>query len=99
MKNKTKGIELVLQITNDLRFYKFDCFEVHPCKVVDGEAEFPTIKQCVEQCEREEAEFWSVYVHLTGGGLDCIADCETEELANQLVEFLKALCVNYKPAE
>lgn len=97
MKTAVKGVELSMNITADLRFQKFDTFEVHPCRIVEDDKGLPDIMQSVEQCEPHEAEFWSVYVHLVGGGLDCIADCEHEVLANQLVDFLKALAVNYKP--
>lgn len=92
---KVKGIELSLAITNELSKNGFDCFEVHPCKVVDGEENLPI--QCIEQCDNKDAQFWSVYVHIIGGGLDCIADCETEELANELVKFLTVLCNVHEP--
>lgn len=94
--SKTKGIELILGISKELPKTGFDAFEVHPCKVVYEDKSLDPKIQAVEQCEPEEAEFWSVYIHLVGGGLDCIADCETEEQANQLVEFLTALATNYK---
>lgn len=92
---KVKGIEIFTKITKDFRLTGFDGFEVHPCKVVE-EINIPDKLQCVEQCEPAEAQFWSVYVHLVGAGLDCIADCETEKEANELVEFLKALICFYK---
>lgn len=68
---------------------KFDEFEYHPCKVVDEDKNLKKEIQSIEQCEPEEAEFWSVYVHLIGGGLDCIADCATEDEAKQLIEILE----------
>jgi len=92
---KVSGIELVLGITKDLLLNGFDGFEVHPCKVIE-EISLPDKLQTVEQCEPEDADFWSVYVHLVGGGTDCIADCETERQANELVEFLKTLISRYK---
>lgn len=97
MKNKTKGIEIFTGITEELRKQGFDCFEVHPCRVVGEDKSLPIAIQSIEQCEPNEAEFWSVYVHLIGGGLDCIADCETEKQANELVEFLKVLCNVHDP--
>ncbi|HEY5392458.1 MAG TPA: hypothetical protein VIJ57_10110 [Hanamia sp.] len=93
---KVKGIEIFTKISKDLRHTGFDGFEINPCKVVNGEENFPNKMQCIEQCEPHEAQFWSVYVHLFGAGLDCIADCETEQEAKDLVEFLKALIVFYK---
>lgn len=93
---KVKGIELFTQVTKDFRHQGFDGFEVHPCKVYEEAEATLNKKQFVEQCKPAEAEFWSVYVHLVGAGLDCIADCKTEKEANELVEFLTALRTFYK---
>lgn len=64
----------------------FNGFEVHPCMVEHDEkgVEFIT------QCEPHEADFWSVYVHLCKGGLSCIADFESEDLANGFIEFMES---------
>jgi hypothetical protein len=43
-----------------------------------------------------EADFHSVYLHNTEGGSMCIADCETEEQANELAETLKRIVLQYK---
>jgi hypothetical protein len=92
MNKKIKGIEIFTQITKDLLHSGFDGFEVHPCREYDKD----TKSAHIEQCEASEAEFWSVYVHLVGAGLDCIADCETENEANDLITFLKTLIVKFK---
>lgn len=67
---------------------KFDELEVHPCRTIKEEG-IPKKLECVEQCEPSEAEFWSVYTHLVGGGLDCIGDFDTKEEADNFVKFLK----------
>lgn len=78
---------------------KFTNIEIHPCKEEEGH---------VTQCEPEEAHFYSLYLHYdpyepkdrkdnpTGfGGLDCIADTDTEEEAEQIKTFLMNLITNY----
>lgn len=67
---------------------KFDQIEYHPCKEFTGTDSF---EKFVEQCEPEEAEFWSVYGHLPGGGLSCIADVDTEQEAKEFAEFLQKI--------
>lgn len=73
--------------------HAFNALEIHPCR----EYEKGTPTAFVEQCEPSEAEFWSVYVRYNPktnkeefGGLECIADCDTEEEAKQLEKFLTA---------
>ena len=58
--------------------------EVHPVK----EFKKGTKNAFCEQCEPKEADFWSVFLHLTEGGLLCVADLPTEELANDLEQLL-----------
>lgn len=96
-KKKVSGIELTIAISDTLSKSLVSNFEVHPCKEDE---------HGVEQCEPEEAEFWSVYVRFIPsrkndqfGGVDCIADCETEEMANNLVSFLKTLINNFEGEE
>lgn len=84
----TQAITLIPKFSKDMKGHDFDEIEVHPCKVVDENKSLPSKIQAVEQCEPEEAEFWSVYVHYEKGGLDCIADCATEKDANDLKDFL-----------
>ncbi len=74
---------------------KFDEIEVHPCKVVDEDKTNNLTVQAIEQCEPEEAEFWSVYVHFVGGGIDCIADCDTKDEADTLAEIIKRIATNF----
>lgn len=69
-------IELTARITE-----RFDAYEVHPCREIS-----PGV---VEQCdEGEQPDFWSVYIHLVSGGLQCIADCNSEQDAQALVDIL-----------
>lgn len=67
----------------------FDGFEIHPCRIFSsGDHEL------VEQCDTEEAEFWSVYIHLKEGGLSCIADCNSREEAEKFVGLLEKIIEN-----
>lgn len=68
----------------------FDEIEVHPCRYID--------KDSIEQCEPKDAHFWTVYYHLTDGGLDCIADFATKKLAIKFKNFLQSLITKYRPA-
>jgi hypothetical protein len=71
---------------------KIDGFEYHPvCSVNDAGD--------VEQCEPEEAEFWSVYAHLDGWGLSCISDHKTEQEAKDFCEFLKKMFDRMPPVK
>ena len=47
-------------------------------------------KQSAEPCEEHEAQFYSIFLHLTKGGegRECIADCSTKAAAEQLIAFL-----------
>lgn len=83
-------ISFVPKLGKDMLNQTIDSFEVHPCTEINEEGD-------VEQCEPKDAQFWSVYVHYKGGGLDCIADCDTEGLANDVVNFLTILIKNFKP--
>ena len=64
----------------------FDGFEYHPCTL-----HYIGDQEIVEQCEPEEAEFWSVYVRLIEGGLSCIADFDTEQECIEFIRFLEKI--------
>jgi len=93
---KITGIQIFTNITKDFIKTGFDGFELHPCKVINGVDSILAEHEYIEQCEPNEAEFWSVYVHLVGAGLDCIADCENEQQAKNLIAFLEGLIRNFK---
>lgn len=66
----------------------YDGIEVHPCaKVGCGPDDC-----CVETCERDEAQFWSAYVHLKAGGVECIGDFATEQEA---WDYAKGVAAGY----
>lgn len=60
----------------------FNAIEIHPCKLID--------ENNVEQCDPKEAQFWSLYIHLCQGGLECIADFACEDLAINFKNFLNS---------
>ncbi len=64
--------------------HRFDAVEVHP---VQEFTDTDGLKFC-EQCEPQEAHFWSVYGHLNEGGLECFEDFDTEDQANTFAEML-----------
>lgn len=68
-------------------FDKFDAFEVHPCLTITELDDFG--RPIHETCEPEEAQFWSVYGHTPGAGLECLCDCPTEAIANKIMTALE----------
>lgn len=70
----------------DLQGCVFDAVEVHPCHVVGQHGE----RQDVEICDDESAHFYGVYLHLSEGGITCVADCPDLELAEQMARLLEA---------
>ena len=66
-----------------------DEIEIHGCKDIDG-------RGTIEQCPDEEAEFFTLYVHYKGGGLDAIFDCTNLRTASETRELLLLLIKNYQ---
>jgi hypothetical protein len=66
----------------------FNGLEVQPVRVVDTIERNGIPVGCYEVCEPNEAELWSVYVHLVEGGVSCIADFATQSEAEQFFTFL-----------
>jgi hypothetical protein len=62
------------------RLLECDALEIHP---VQERAD----RSC-EPCTPEEADFWSVYGHLTEGGVLCLEDFTTEAKARAFAETL-----------
>jgi hypothetical protein len=67
--------------------YGWDTLEVHPVKNISTDSESTQF----EQCEPNEADMWSVYIHMPDQGLECIADCDSESTANDLVTLINTL--------
>lgn len=70
---------LVAQLAAETRF---DGFEIHPCLIVGEDAQRQII---LEQCEQDDPgiSVWSVYGHLVAGGLECLADFDQRQQAEQ----------------
>lgn len=66
----------------------YDGLEVHPVQDVE---EANGVTYC-EQCEPEEADFWSVYGHLKTGGVECLDDFPDRAKA---LAFAKQLLAAY----
>lgn len=72
--------------------FTWDVTEVHPIKEYEENGQ----KFC-EPCEPKEADFWSVYIHVTQLGLICVADVKTEADAYKFESILMAIAANYEP--
>ncbi|MDA8106110.1 MAG: hypothetical protein M0Z71_12125 [Nitrospiraceae bacterium] len=73
---------------------RFDSFEVHPVKKVDG-GDSPY--DCFEQCEGNDPELhaWAVYGHVPEKGLECLADCPSKEKAELVKNSLEIACLKH----
>jgi hypothetical protein len=65
----------------------FDALEIHPCMVVGTDS---LDNRIVEQCDPEDAHFWSVFGHLRTGGTDDFEDFSTEAEATAFHDRLIA---------
>lgn len=57
---------------NQLLPTPFDDYEISGVREYDG---------CCEPVTDDEAQFWSLYGHIQGAGLECIGDFDTREHA------------------
>ena len=58
---------------------RFDAYEIHGVREFgDGDEAY------CEQVPDEQAEFWSLYGHIPGQGVDCIGDFATREHAEEV---------------
>ena len=58
----------------------FDDYEIHGVKEFT-EADFAFC----EQVDDADADYWSLFGHITGGGLECIGDFETRQHAEEIL--------------
>ena len=67
---------------------EYDGVEMHP---VAREIS-PIGLEIFEQCDRDSPNihYWSVYLHMKEGGISCIADCPTEEIALFVADAVEA---------
>ena len=77
MTNDISPIDAAYAITPRwlLRIWEFDALEIHPCAVIGKDSTGADISA---PCEREEADFWTVYGHYRTGGTDDFGDFATE---------------------
>jgi hypothetical protein len=61
---------------------RFDAYEIHGVREYHG-APFGQGKYS-EQVPDDEAQFWSLFGHIPGQGLDCIGDFKTREHAEEI---------------
>lgn len=80
---ENKRLKEFLVFTPDAAKEQWRELEVHPIWD-DG-------KGNCEPCDEGQESFWSVYVHNISGGMQCIADLPTKELAYKLSELIENL--------
>lgn len=78
---------------------KFYPAQVEPFDAIEYLPVFEDEDGSVSVCEEGQHSYWAVYIHMVGGGIDCIADVATKEQAMELTCTLEKLFVNYKPTE
>jgi hypothetical protein len=61
----------------------YDNYEISPCKRMLDSDVYPA-KEYIEVCEEHEAEFWTLYGHIDGEGVQAIGDFCTREAAEQV---------------
>jgi hypothetical protein len=61
----------------------YDAAEVQPVAMIDA--------QCVEVVDEDSAQFWSVYLHLEKGGLECVGDFVTKDEAEIAAYMLEQM--------
>jgi len=71
------------------RLTQFDDYEIHGMKRLNGcpGSEEEPIGRMIDNCEQvsdHEADFWSLFGHIPGQGLDCIGDFATREHAEEI---------------
>lgn len=82
----------------------FDGFEIHPTRMIrtyekkqDEQGEFYEEEFSVEQCEESEANMFTVYAHLTWGGVFTLADFEFQDDAITFRNLLEKAVKFYDP--
>jgi hypothetical protein len=71
-----------------LKIWDVDALEIHPCVVVGHDSLGGDI---VEQCDPEDAHFWTVFGHFRSGGIDDFGDFASEAEATVFHDRLIAI--------
>jgi hypothetical protein len=58
---------------------RFDDYEIHGVSEFDDDG-----RKFCEQVDDDEAQFWSLYGHIAGQGVECIGDYKTHEHAEEV---------------
>ena len=73
----------------------YDEFEVNPCVIIGNEADGTQIIEAVPCPEPgQRIDFWTLYGHISGQGVEAIADCATKEIAEGLATLLREKYLN-----
>lgn len=73
----------------------FDAYEIHGCRMLRGEIyDHYFVREHVEQCDDDEAQFWSLLGHVTGEGLHSVGDFSTREEAFEIQQRIECLDVH-----
>ena len=68
---------------------RFDDYEIHGMKRLSGclGSEQEPVGRVIDNCEQvseHDAEFWSLFGHIPGQGVDCVGDFATREHAEEV---------------
>lgn len=58
----------------------YDGYEIHGVRNLNADMD-PDVNGTNYEVDDENPDSWSVYVHLRAGGIDCVGDFGTQELA------------------
>ncbi|QVL31637.1 hypothetical protein KIH39_22765 [Telmatocola sphagniphila] len=69
-------------VSNNNLLTRFDDYEIQPCRryILEDEPD----RSYVEPCEGFEADFWTLYGHITGEGVQAIGDFGTRRHAEEV---------------
>jgi len=74
--------------------YSLPDFNYNPSKKYYDDIEIhPIIERnnICDRCEEGEEDYWSVFLHIRKGGVECIADLKTEKQANEFALLIEKL--------
>lgn len=80
----------VLNLTHEAAKAAWDNIEVMACKVVDENGSVEPVE------DDEKPDFHSVYLHQVNGGVQCIADLPTEQMAYDLANLIQNAVGSFK---
>ena len=76
-------------------FTQYDEYEINGCIIIGTETDGTQIIEAVPCPEKNDRiDFWTVYGHISGEGVEAIADCATKEIAEEIAQLLREKYLN-----